>query len=79
MKTTRRVVDTAVQTAYNGEKQIVWFDVYAGENAMAKYNEWLPQDTFDAIEYFRVALKGPLDDSCRRWVSEFKCDVTSGA
>ena len=60
MKTTRRVVDTAVQTAYNGEKQIVWFDVYAGENAMAKYNEWLPQDTFDAIEYFRVALKGPL-------------------
>ena len=60
MKTTRRVVDTAVKTAYNGEKQIVWFDVYAGENAMAKYNEWLPQDTFDAIEYFRVALKGPL-------------------
>ena len=27
---------------------------------MAKYNEWLPQDTFDAIEHFRVALKGPL-------------------
>ena len=60
MKVTRRVVNEAVQTAYNGEKQIVWFDVYAGENAMAKYNEWLPQDTFDAIEYFRVALKGPL-------------------
>ena len=60
MKVTRSVVDTAVQTAYNGEKRIVWFDVYAGENAMAKYNEWLPQDTFDAIEYFRVALKGPL-------------------
>ena len=60
MKVTRRVVDAAVDAAYNGEKQIVWFDVYAGENAMAKYNEWLPQDTFDAIEYFRVALKGPL-------------------
>ena len=60
MKVTRRVVNAAVQTAYNGENQIVWFDVYAGENAMAKYNEWLPQDTFDAIEYFRVALKGPL-------------------
>ena len=60
MKVTRRVVDAAVDSAYNGEKQIVWFDVYAGENAMAKYNEWLPQDTFDAIEYFRVALKGPL-------------------
>lgn len=60
MKVTRRVVDAAVQTASNGENQIVWFDVYAGENAMAKYNEWLPQDTFDAIEHFRVALKGPL-------------------
>ena len=60
MKVTRRVVNAAVQTAYNGENEIVWFDVYAGENAMAKYNEWLPQDTFDAIEYFRVALKGPL-------------------
>ena len=60
MKVTRHVVDAAVQMAYSGEKRIVWFDVYAGENAMAKYNEWLPQDTFDAIEYFRVALKGPL-------------------
>ena len=60
MKVTRRVVDAAVEAAYNGQKRIVWFDVYAGENAMAKYNEWLPQDTFDAIQYFRVALKGPL-------------------
>ena len=60
MKVTRGVVNAAVETAYNAEKRIVWFDIYAGENAMAKYNEWLPQDTFDAIEYFRVALKGPL-------------------
>ena len=60
MKTTRRVVDAAVVKAYSGNKQIVWFDVYAGENAMEKYNEWLPQDTFNAIEHFRVALKGPL-------------------
>lgn len=60
MKVTRRVVDAAVKTAYDGEKQLVWFDVYAGENAFEKYNEWLPQDTFKAIEYFRVALKGPL-------------------
>lgn len=60
MKTTRRVVDAAVQTAYDGKRKIVWFDVYAGENAQAKYNEWLPQDTFNAIEHFKVALKGPL-------------------
>lgn len=60
MKVTRRVVNAAVKTAYGGEKRLVWFDVYAGENAFEKYNEWLPQDTFKAIEYFRVALKGPL-------------------
>lgn len=60
MKTTRRVVDAAVQTAYDGKRKIVWFDIYAGENAKAKYDEWLPQDTFNAIEHFKVALKGPL-------------------
>ena len=60
MKTTRRVVDAAVQTAYDEKRKIVWFDVYAGENAKAKYDEWLPQDTFNAIEHFKVALKGPL-------------------
>ncbi len=60
MKTTRRVVDAAVQAAYGGTNKIVWFDVYAGENAMKKYDEWLPQDTFNAIEHFKVALKGPL-------------------
>ncbi len=60
MKTTRRVVDAAVQTAYDGKRKIVWFDVYAGENAQSKYDEWLPQDTFNAIEHFKVALKGPL-------------------
>ncbi len=60
MKVTRRVVNAAIQTAYGTEKQIIWFDIYAGENAFEKYNEWLPQDTFKAIEHFRVALKGPL-------------------
>ena len=36
MKVTRRVVDAAIDTAYNSEKGIIWFDIYAGENAMAK-------------------------------------------
>ena len=60
MKATRRVIDAAIETAYGSEKGIVWFDVYAGEKAHDEYGEWLPQDTFDAIEHFRVALKGPL-------------------
>ena len=60
MKATRRVIDAAVQKAFDGEKQIVWFDIYAGENAQEKYGEWLPEDTFQAIREFGVALKGPL-------------------
>ncbi|MCH8290018.1 isocitrate dehydrogenase (NADP(+)) [Candidatus Poribacteria bacterium] len=60
MKATRYAIDAAVETAYDGTKRIVWFDVYAGEKAQEKYGEWLPQDTFKAIQYFRVALKGPL-------------------
>ena len=60
MKATRRVIDAAVEVSYGSDRRIVWFDVYAGEIANEKYGEWLPADTFKAIEYFRVALKGPL-------------------
>jgi len=60
MKATRRVVDAAVEKTFGDEKKIVWFDVYAGENANAKYGEWLPEDTFQAIREYIVALKGPL-------------------
>ncbi len=60
MKATRRVIDAAVDAAYGSAQRIVWFDVYAGEKAKNEYGEWLPQDTFKAIEHFRVALKGPL-------------------
>jgi len=60
MKATRRVVDAAVEKTYKGKKQIAWMDVYAGENAKRIYKEWIPQETFDAIKYYYVALKGPL-------------------
>jgi len=60
MKAARRVLDAAVEKTYNGKKRIVWFDIYAGEAAQAKYGEVLPKDTFKAIKHFIVALKGPL-------------------
>ncbi|MCP4569302.1 MAG: isocitrate dehydrogenase (NADP(+)) [FCB group bacterium] len=60
MKATRIVLDAAVAKAYKGKKQIAWMDVYAGENAFKMYKEWIPQETFDAIKYYYVALKGPL-------------------
>ncbi|MDK2970966.1 MAG: isocitrate dehydrogenase [Candidatus Sumerlaeota bacterium] len=56
----RRIVDAAVAKAYGGKRQIVWFDVYAGEAAKNKYDEWLPEDTLTAIREYLVAIKGPL-------------------
>lgn len=57
---TKNVIDAAVEKAYGGSKKIAWMEVYAGEKAFEKFNEWVPQETFDAIDYFKVAIKGPL-------------------
>ena len=58
----KHVVNSAVEKAYNGEKKINWFEVYAGEKALEVYgnNDWLPQDTLDAFEKYLVGIKGPL-------------------
>ncbi|MBN1574174.1 MAG: isocitrate dehydrogenase (NADP(+)) [Deltaproteobacteria bacterium] len=54
------VFDEAVMLAYKGDREIKWFEVLAGEKANEHCGEWLPQETFDAIEKYRVAIKGPL-------------------
>ena len=46
--------------AYKIGKEIVWFKVYAGEDAYKLYGSYLPEDTLKAIREYRVALKGPL-------------------
>lgn len=59
-RATRNVLEAAVEKAYAGKKKIAWMEIYAGEKAHARYNEWLPEDTFAAIRHFIVAIKGPL-------------------
>ena len=56
----RMVFDAAVQKAYEGRRQIAWFDVHAGGAAMPLYGTPLPDDTVNAIRQFIVAIKGPL-------------------
>ncbi len=56
----QRVLDSAVEKAYKGEKKIAWYEVYAGEKSYNKYGEWLPEDTLAAIREYLVAIKGPL-------------------
>lgn len=55
-----RVIDAAVERAYSGQKKIHWYEIFAGEKAYNVFNEWAPQDSFDAIRYYYVAIKGPL-------------------
>ncbi len=55
-----RVFDAAVQKAYGGSRQIVWFEVLAGEKAFNTQNEWLPADTLTAFREYLVGIKGPL-------------------
>ncbi len=56
----QRVFDAALAKAYGGQRRIVWYEIFAGEKALKKFNEWLPKGTLDAIQFFVVAIKGPL-------------------
>ncbi len=55
-----RVLEAAVNKAYNGEKEIVWKEVLAGEKAFNQTGEWLPKETLDVIKEYLIAIKGPL-------------------
>ncbi len=59
-KASARVFDAAVEKAYQGKRSVVWYEVFAGEKAKARFQNWLPDDTIAAIREFRVAIKGPL-------------------
>ncbi len=55
-----RVLESAVEKAYDGKKKLVWKEVLAGEKAFNETGEWLPQATLDTIEEYLIAIKGPL-------------------
>ena len=59
-KASLRVFNAAVEKTYGGKRAVVWYEVFAGEKAKAKFDNWLPDDTVEAIKEFRVAIKGPL-------------------
>jgi len=57
-----KVVDSAVEKAYQGERKIAWMEVYAGEKATRVYDQdtWLPRETLEAVRDYVVSIKGPL-------------------
>jgi isocitrate dehydrogenase len=59
-KASRRVFDAAVEKAFGGKKKIAWLEVFAGEKSYNQFQDWLPQETVEAIRDFRISIKGPL-------------------
>jgi isocitrate dehydrogenase len=55
-----RVLDAAVEKAYQGKRKIAWTEVYAGEKAFTKFNNWLPDETVEAFREYIIGIKGPL-------------------
>jgi isocitrate dehydrogenase len=55
----RRVLDAAVARAHD-DRELVWFEVLAGEKAKNAVDSWLPDETLAAIRHHLVAIKGPL-------------------
>ena len=55
-----KVFDAAVHKAYGGKRKISWFEVFAGEEAFKRFNNWLPDDTVEAFKEYLIGIKGPL-------------------
>lgn len=59
-RASQRVFDAAVARAYGGKRAVKWFEVFAGEKAFTRFQNWLPDDTVQAARDLRVSIKGPL-------------------
>ncbi|SVE43089.1 uncharacterized protein METZ01_LOCUS495943, partial [marine metagenome] len=56
----QRVLNAAVAKAYGGSRELVWFEVFAGQKAFDRFDSWLPEDTLKAFREYSVGIKGPL-------------------
>ena len=54
------IVDTAVAKSYAGEKEIVWQELQAGEQAFEATGDYLPEATLTSLTENLIAIKGPL-------------------
>lgn len=56
------VVNAAVAQSYNGTRSIAWMEIYAGEKSTQVYgaDQWLPDETMQALREFTIGIKGPL-------------------
>lgn len=59
-KVASKVLDAAVDKAYDGKRKIEWKEILAGEKAYNQTGNWLPQETLETAKEYLVSIKGPL-------------------
>ncbi len=60
MRATLKVLNSAIEKAYNGKRKILWKETLAGEKAYKEIGNYLPEETLRTIKECVVAIKGPL-------------------
>ena len=56
----QRVLDAAVDAAYQGKRKIAWLPGLVGEKAFRAGLGWLPEASVKAFQDYLVGIKGPL-------------------
>ncbi len=59
-KASVKVLDAAVEKAYDGTRKIHWKEILAGEKSFNQTGEWLPEESLDIAKEYLVSIKGPL-------------------
>ncbi len=59
---TLNVVNAAIEKAYSNRRAIAWMEIFCGEKSTNVYgpDQWLPEETLEALKEFVVGIKGPL-------------------
>ena len=56
----RRILDAAVEKAYDGTHRIDWLELKAGQRAFDELGTYLPDETMEAFRTYGIGIKGPL-------------------
>lgn len=57
---TQKIINRAVEKAYEGARKIEWLEVLAGEKSFNATQSWLPEETLESFKEYLVGIKGPL-------------------
>lgn len=56
----RRILNAAVEKAYDGTRRIDWLELKAGQRAFDELGTYLPGETMEAFRTYGIGIKGPL-------------------